>query len=292
MTLLVSALVDEVNDTWRSYVRIQEPVTSLTAGINATDLSFTPSDISKLGVGLVQIDDEMIQVSGLNRDTGVVSVEPWGRGQMSSTATTHATGAKVTASPTYPRVRVAQVVSGVLQEIFPQIFAVSSDLLTVSPAVTNYALNTDVYHVLSVSYLPFGPSGTWVPIPRWRQTKTPTTVEMDIMSAVAPGADRVRVFYIKNPPSQLVMTDDLQTLGYPTSIRDVIVLGACARLAAFTEASRVQTDAIPPAARSEAVPAGSAISLSRYLYQLFRQRLDDEANNMLNRYPFHSHFTR
>lgn len=292
MTMLVSSLVDEVVETFRSYTRQQDPSTSITVGIDADDLTFTAADPTKVSAGLVQIDDEMVQVSSVSRTTGVAVIEPWGRGQSGSTATTHASGARVTASPTYPRGRVRDLVSGVVQEIFPSLFAVASTLLEFSPAQNLYALPGTCYHVLQVAHQPPGPSLSWLPVKRWTQNKTPTTVELEVYSRITPGADRMRVIYIKNPPAQLAYTDDLESLGYPVSIRDVIVLGACARLAAFTETSRVQTKAVESSARSDAVPAGSALALSRYLYQMFRQRLDDESRNLQQRFPYFAHFTR
>jgi hypothetical protein len=54
----------------------------------------------------------------------------------------------------------------------------------------------------------------------------------------------------------------------------------------------VQSDSVANIARAEAVPAGSATSLARFLYQLFRQRLDDEAQNLQMRFPIFLHFTR
>lgn len=292
MTLLVRDIVGEVIDTWHSYVREQNPVTALAGSLDSDDITFTVDDATKLGVGLVEVGDEMVQVRSIDRTSASVTLEAWGRGQMSSLAESHALGTRVTASPTTPRVRVRDALSDTMQEVFPQLFAVDEVFITATPAVVRYALPADAYHVISVSYLPAGPSLSYIPVKRWRQNKTPTTVELEILSRVMPGLNRVRVFYVKSPPSQLTMTDDFEALGYPTSIRGVLVLGCVARLAAFTEASRVQTGSVESNGRSDAVPVGSSLSLSRYLYQLFRQRLDDEAANLQARYPIVSHFTR
>lgn len=291
--MLVSSLVDEANDAWRSYVREQDQVTGLSSTLNASAVSFTVDDPAQVSKGLLQIDDEMVQVRSVDRTTSTVTLEAWGRARMGSTAATHAIGAPITTAPLYPRVRVRDVISGVMQEIFPTLFPVASVSLTPNPAKINYALPADCYHVLSVSHNPPGPSLSWLPVNRWRQNKTPTAVELEILSGVFPGANRVRVFYARTPPAQLLMTDDLELMGYPVSIRDVIVLGAIARLAAFTETARVQAGPrTEVTSRLESVPAGSAMGLSRYLYQLFRQRLEDEGRNLQMRYPIVSHYTR
>lgn len=293
MAMLVSSLVDEVTDAIRSYVREQNPSTSLTSGIDADDLTFTVTEATRIGVGLAQIEDEMVQVASVDRTTSTVTLEPWGRGQSNSTATSHSSGARITSSPTYPRSRVRDCISGVLSEIFPMIFAAEDTTISPNAAQVNYDLPADCYSVLSVHYNPPGPTQSWVPLKRWRQNRTPTTVELELLArGLTPGTDRVRVFYIKNPPSALAMSDDLETMGYPYSIRDLIVLGASARLAAFTEQSRVGTASVESNARAEAVPAGSAMGLSKYLYQLFRARLEEEARNVQQRHPITTHFTR
>lgn len=290
--MLVSALVDEVVDTFRSYVRQQEPTTSLSMSIDADDVAFTVADGNQLGRGLAQIEDEMVYVSTVDRTTGAVSLESWGRAQSGSTAASHASGARITQSPLAPRSRVRDLVSQVLQEVFPQLFAVSSTTLDMNAAQLNYALPADVYQVLTVEFQPPGPSLSWIPVRRWRQNRTPTTVELEILSWTQPGTDTVRVFYQKNPPGALTMSDDLVTLGFPESIRDIIVLGVMARLLAFTESSRVQITAAESSARAEAVPAGSATSASRYFYQLFVARVSAESMNLQMRYPINTHFTR
>lgn len=292
MAMVVSSIVDEVTDVWRSYVREQAQVTSLTAPLDGVSLTLTVADPTKIAVGLIQVDDELMQVRSIDRANSLILLEAWGRGQSSSLATTHATGAKLTSTPTTPRVRVRDILSDVMQEIFPQLFPVAEVTLNTTPAVVRYALPADAYHVLTVSHMPPGPSLTWIPVKRWRQNKTPTTVELEVHSYTTPGAGRVRVHYVRTPPPELAFTDDLAIMGYPQSTRGVMVLGAAARLAAFTETSRIQTGSVESAARSADVPAGASMGLSRYLYQLFRQRLDEEIANQQLRYPIVTHFTR
>lgn len=290
--MLVSSLVDEVTETFRSYVREQNPTTALTDPMDDNDTTFTVDDATKVSAGLVQIDDEMVYVRSVDRSSDTVTLEPWGRGQSGSTAAAHSSGAKVTSAPTYPRSRVRDVISAVLSEIFPQVFAVSSTLISPNAAQINYDLPADCYRVLSVHYNPPGPTGSWIPLMRWRQNLNATDVELELFTSLTPGTDRVRVMYIKEPPSALAFSDDLETMGYPFSIRDLIIMGGLARLVSYTEPSRIQTNTVEGHARSEAVPAGSAMQLGRYLYQLFRSRLDDEARNLQQRYPTSLHFTR
>lgn len=288
----IASLVDEVIDVLHSYTRVQEQRTSLAAGITSTDTTATVADASALSKGLVEIEDEMVAVKVVDLNTNTVTIEPWGRGQSGSIAAAHLLGARVTQSPLYPRVRVGTAIAGVLREIFPDVFAVGLTALDVNPAVTHYALPADCYHVMGVEWHLPGPTGMWQPAGRWRQNKTDTAVELELLSAVFPGVGRARVRYMRTPPATVLMTDTLSTYGYDISIRDLVVKGAVANLMAFTETSRLQTASVEAHGRSEVVPAGSAQSLSRYLYGLFQKRVEDERKQLLTRYPLQPHRTR
>lgn len=288
----VSSIIDEVLSAAHGYVGDQDQSTSLSVGIDSDDLSFVATDADQISRGLVQVDDELIYVTSVDPTSGTATIPAWGRGQAGSTATSHDTGAKVTLSPTYPRVRVANTVYGVLREIFPDVYPVAETTLDVSAAVTNYALPSDCYHILAVEWNPPGPTGMWIPVKRWRQNKTATTVELELLSGIWPGSDNVRVRYIRVPTVSFGSTDNLATIGYDNQIRDLIVLGAVARLIAFTEPSRVQAQSVESHGRSEAVPAGSATALSRYLYQVFSKRLEDERRQIMMRHPTQPHMTR
>lgn len=292
MPLLVSELVDEVNDTLHSYVRDQDQVTSLATPMAADDLSIVVDDANQLSRGLVQIEDEMVYVKTVDAASGLVLLEPWGRGQSGSTAAEHAAGVKVTNSPIYPRQRVKDVVAGVIHEIFPDVFAVATSYVTPIPATTHYELDADTHAVISVENQALGPSGEWFPVRRWRQNRTASAVELEILHSVYPGDQRVRVTTMRTAPLFLEFSTDLEEYGYTAAIRDLVILGATSRLMAYTEPSRVQVTAVESHGRSASVPAGSAISISRYLYGIFKQRVEDERRQLLQRYPIAAHSTR
>lgn len=290
--LTITSLVDEVLDTVQGYSRHQEQRTSLTAGIDSDDLTLTVSDISQVSKGMLEIEDEVVQVASVDSTTNVVTLEPWGRGQSGTTAASHSGGVRVTSSPLFPRQRVRNQIFGVLREIFPAVYAVASVLDSASPVVTHYALPVDCYQVLSVENLMIGPTHEWVPVKRWRENKQPTTVELEVLSPLAVGSNRLRINYIKVPPASFTDSDDLATFGYDYQVRDLIVIGAVARLVAFLEPARVQVDTAVAMGRGEAVPPGSAVQASKMLYSLFRQRVEDERQQMLIRHPIQSHFLR
>lgn len=289
--LTITSLVDEVQDTAQGYVRGQDLRTSLSGSMTDSELTFTVTNPDNMSVGVVEIEDELIQVASVD-SSGNATIEPWGRGLSGTTAAAHASGVRVTAAPLYPRQRVRNVIYGILREIFPSIFAVGTTTLDGSATVTNFAMPSDCYHILRVETKLLGPSLMWQPVPRWRQNKQATTVELELIGPVVVGTDRVRVQYIKTPVTSFGASDDLTTYGYDYQIRDLVVLGATAQLMAYTETSRVQTQSMESHGRAESTQAGSAAQLSRVLFAKFQDRVAGERMQLLNRYPTQPHSTR
>lgn len=290
--LTIASLTDEVLDTAQGYVRGQDLRTSTASSFTSTDLTFTVVDGTQLSVGPVEVDDELVQVASVDTTSNTVTIEPWGRGLGGTTAAAHSGGARVTVAPIFPRQRVRNTIYGILREIFPDIFAVATTTLDGSAVRTNFTMPADCYHVLRIETKLYGPSLMWQPVPRWRQNKQGSSVEVEIIGPVTVGSGRVRVLYVKSPPATFTATDDLVAIGYDYSVRDLIVLGASARLMAFTETSRVQAQSMEAHGRGEVVPPGSAAALSRILDSRFQQRVLGEKMQLLNRYPTQPHFTR
>lgn len=290
--LTVDTLVDELLDVMHGYSRNQDVVTSLAAPMGAADLTFTVADASRVSRGVVEIEDELVQVSTVDMTTGVVSVHPWGRGNGDTAATTHDAGAKITVAPLYTRQRVRNAIFGVVREIFPDVFAVSQYQIDGSAVQVNYTMPADCWSVLGVETKALGGSLMWSPVSRWRQHKHNSGVEVEILGPVYMGTNSVRINYVRTPPTTIADTDDLSTYGYDNQIRDLIVLGASAKLMAFTEPARVQQQTMEAHGRNESVPAGSATATARMLYQMFRQRVEQERAQALTRYPAQMHMTR
>lgn len=290
--LSVPSLVDEVLDSVHGYSRHQEQRTSLSSPIDSDDLTLQVSDISQISKGLVEVDDELMQVATVDASNNVVTIEPWGRSQSGTTATSHLAGVRVTGAPLFPRQRVRNAIYAVLRETFPSVFAVTSTLIDGSSVLTNYVMPDDCYQVISVENLMFGPSGEWRPVRRWRMNKQPSAIELEVLAPVTTGTDRVRVNYIRTPPVSFTSTDDLNDFGYDYQVRDLIILGATAKLVSFIETSRVQTESMVALGRADSVPAGAATSAAKTLYSLYQKRVEDERIQLLGRHPIQIHVTR
>lgn len=283
-TLTVNTLVDEIIDGLHGYVRDQAMVTSTSAAFTDTALSFNVAEPQQVRRGLVEVDDEMIMVKSVDAN-GVVTIQPWGRGQNGTTAAAHNMNTKVTLAPLYPRQRVRDQIYAVMREIHPDIAPVAEEFIDINLVRTNYPMPADCYHVLRIEWNPPGPTLMWAPVKRWRTNKTATTVELEVIGPTWPGMNRVRALYMKDLPSTLTANQDLAALGYPQDIHGVLVLGAMAKLLAFTEPSRLQTESVQSSARAEVVPAGSIANLSKYVYSLYQTRLQELRFWYAERYP-------
>lgn len=291
--LTVSSIVDEVANTVRGYTRGGEEVTSLAVPMEATDLHLTVDNGSVLSRGVVEVEDELVQLKAVtDSDAGTADLETWGRGVNGSTASAHPAGAKVTVVPAYPRVSIKSAVQATVREIFPYVYPVGEVYFNGNPALVSYDLPADAYETLSVETRIIGPGHEWMPLRRWRTDKTTTSQTLMLYSPVTPGTNSIRVLYMKYPPSTLDGDVDLSTTGYGPEVRDLLVLGATAKLMAFTEPGRVQTNSVESSSRGLLVPAGSAVALSRMLYQQFQKRLEDVRRQLLMHYPPQQHRTR
>ncbi|MGY0232750.1 phage adaptor protein [Longispora urticae] len=288
-TLLINTLTERVLDLVHGFVRDQEQVTTLDQPITSSDLTLTVTEPDQLSRGLIEIDNEMLYILDSDGTSTVVTVPPWGRGYSGSVAASHAGGARVTMSPLFPRQRVMTALYECLRESFPDVFAVSQAYIDINPARTNYPLPSDCYQVRQVEWFVPGPTLQWAPVKSWRMNKTPTTEEIEILSRVWPGPQRVRYLYVKNPPTDWGTAGSLQDLGYTSELMDVLIYGASYRLLLATEASRIATQSMVSNSRGEVTPPGSATNAANYLRKLYKERLADERLQLQTRYPLQMH---
>ena len=108
--------------------------------------------------------------------------------------------------------------------------------------------------------------------------------------AILPGRS-VQVVYAKTPTPLSSGSDVFTTVtGLEESSRDVIVYGASYRMASFLDPGRLTFTAPEADANDQTRPFGSGTSTARYLYSLYQQRLQEEANRLNGKYPVRVHY--
>jgi hypothetical protein len=294
-------LVDEVKSNLQGYTLRQDRISYVTntGGITTTSSEITIGSAGNLAKGIVEIDDELIWVDSFDKATNTLEVAPgFGRGYMGTTASPHAQYAQVTLAPTFPRVTIKKALNDTIRSLYPKLFAVSSTSFTFNAAQVTYPLPDDAREVLYMSWQTTGSSKEWLPIRKWRfdpLANTPTfntQKTINLYENIQPGRT-VKVWYTMVPDTMDANTDDfVDVTGLPDSCQDVIVYGACYRLLSFLDAGRINLSSAEADLNDTKIPSSAGSSVSKYVFALFQQRLQEEALKLSDQFPIRIHLTR
>jgi hypothetical protein len=293
-------MTDEVSRKLAGFTLRQDRQTHLTAAINTTATSITVASATNVSTGVIQIDDELIYVDSYDRNSGVLSIPPYGRGYNGTSASSHAVGARVIVSPTFPSVDIKEAINNSIQAVFPDLYSTGTHTFSYSTAKSTYPLPDEVETVLGVSFQTTGPSKEWLPIRGWRVDPMANTTafnsrnSISLYSGVEPGRT-VQVFYTSEPTVMDSNDDDFEIVtGLPASCKDVIVLGASARLASFVDPGRLTFGSAESDQQSQIAGRsyGAGTNTAKYLLALYDKRLAEESRKLTDRNPTRIHFTR
>jgi hypothetical protein len=294
------SMADEVVRKLAGFTLRQDRQTHLTAAVNTTAVSITVASANNISNGIIQIDDELIYVDSYDRNSGVLSIPPYGRGYNGTSPSSHAVGARVIVSPTFPSVDVKDAINETLLATFPDLYTTGTHTFSFSPAKSTYALPEEVETVLAVSYETTGPSKEWLPVRGYRIDPMANTEAFNsknsitLLSGVESGRT-VQIFYTAAPTVMDADDDDFEIVtGLPASCKDVMVLGAAARLASFIDPGRLTFGSAESDQQSQIAGRsyGAGTNASKYLLALYDKRLSEESRKLNDRNPIRIHFTR
>jgi hypothetical protein len=294
------SMTDEVVRKLAGFTLRQDRQTHLTAALSATATTITVASANNISSGIIQIDNELIYVDSYDRNSGELTIPPYGRGYNGTSAATHQNGARVIISPTFPSVDVKDAINETLLATFPDLYTTGIHTFSFSTAKSTYALPDEVETVLGVSYETTGPSKEWLPIRSWRVDPMANTDafnsrnSISLYSGVEPGRT-VQVYYSAAPTVMDANDDDFEIVtGLPASCKDVIILGATARLASFIDPGRLTFGSAESDQQSQIAGRsyGAGTNASKYLLALYDKRLAEEARKLNDRNPIRIHFTR
>lgn len=277
---------------------VQDQATYLQQSTTANALSLTVADTTALSRGLLEIEDELIQVDTIDAGSATLIIPPYGRGFRSTTAAAHPAGTRVVSSPMFPRFLVKQSINDAIQGAFPDLYGTASTEFDFSAAVTTYGLPVGADDVFHLSWQQIGPSQEWAPIRRYRVDKNadttlfPSGVTVSIYDMIVPGR-KVRVSFTKQPTVLTNNNDNFSTVtGLPSSCEDVIRLGAAYRLVPYFDAAHLAGMSAEADFSANMRPVGGAAQMGKYLLQLYQIRLAEEARKLQNIFPNRSYYTR
>jgi hypothetical protein len=294
-------LVDEVRTNLSGYTLRQDRITYLTnpGGINTTALDISIGNSENLAKGVIEIDDELIWINTFDKNNLTLNAIPgFGRGYGGTTPSPHAQNSQVTLTPTFPKVNVKKAINDTINAFYPKLFQVASTTFTFNAAQITYPLPDDARDVMFISWQTPGPSREWLPVNRWRIDRMAntaafnTTRTLSLYDKIVPGRT-VQVYYSTIPNNLTNANDDYATVtGLPESSRDVVTLGAAARLLSYLDTGRINLSSAEADINDTKLPSTAGASASKYVYALYQQRLNEESTKLQDRFPIRVHYTK
>jgi hypothetical protein len=295
-----SQLINEVQTNLQGYTLRQDRITNLAnaGGITATELGIKIGSADNLAKGIIQIDEELIWINNFDRQNLTLNAIPgFGRGYMGTTASPHAENARVILTPTFPVNMISQAINDSINSLYPKLFQVASTTSTFNAAQIAYPLPDDARDLLFISWQTPGPSREWLPVNHWRidrmanVTAFNTNKTVNIYEKIVPGRT-VQVYYSTIPSNLTNGSDDFAAItGLPESSRDVVTLGAAYRLLSYVDTGRINLSSAEADLADTKLPSTAGASASKYVFALYQQRLQEEANKLQDRFPIRIHYT-
>jgi len=290
-------MINEVKQSLNGYTLNQERISYLNIAIDNNDLILSLGDPSSLVKGIIEVEDELMYTTSFDKNAGTLSVAPgFGRGYQGTTPAAHSQYAQVIVNPMFPRQAIKRAINDTI--ITCGLEVLGTYTFNYSPARNTYALPDDVKIVLAVSYSTIGASKEWAPIRAWRHDKSANTDAFDstqsisLYSGVEPGRT-VQVTYLQEPVPMVSPANDFSAVtGMDESARDMIVWGACYRLASYIDAGRMNLTSAEADLANTKIPLTAGTAAARYFYANYQQRLAEEKAKLQKNKPIRVHYTR
>jgi hypothetical protein len=314
MTTLLD-MIDEVSINLSGYTLQQDRATHITADVAATastiaaPITLSLASTDSVGKGIVEIDEELFWVDNYDRVGNTATIAPYGRGYLGTTAAAHTAGTKVTVAPTFPRFVIKRAINDTISAIGASIFAANTTTITSNSAVSAFRLpatgNTlNIRNILAIAYQALGSSKEWIPIRSYRFDGNANSTAFTSGQTVSiydyiPSGRSVQIAYATDPTafSELATTaltnaQVFETVsGLPASCKDLIILGATYRLLSNLDPARASMVSPQADETDSKRPYGSSQSLTRQVYTLFTQRLNEEVKSQQEKYPIRVHYS-
>jgi hypothetical protein len=310
VTTTFSDIVNEVLINLQGYTMQQDRATSLAAALTSTTTTtVSVTSTSDIGKGIIEIGEELLWIENFDRVANTLTISPWGRGYLGTTANTAAISSKVTISPTFPKYVVKRAINDTLRAMGASIHAVKQLTFTYNAAITTYELldgsgnNVDAESIIAMHWQEVGPTKEWIPVRRfsfepyadittWGGSSAQPAQTVSVYDYITPGRT-VKVTYATSPSVFSLDSDVFTTVtGLPQSCKDVLILGATYRLLTFLDPAR-SSQTSPQADEIDSKRSFGAVGgVMRQIYTLYTQRLNEEAKMQLQKYPPRVHYTR
>jgi hypothetical protein len=301
-------MINEVSMNLSGYTLQQDRATHITADVAATastiaaPITLSLASTDSVGKGIVEIDEELFWVDNYDRVGNTATIAPYGRAYLGTTLAAHTEGTKVTIAPTFPRFTIKRAINDTINAIGASIFAASTTTITSNAAVAAFRLPTtgttlSIRKILSIAYQTLGASKEWTPIRSYRFDGNANSTAFTSGQTVSiydyiPSGRTVQVVYATDPVPFTTNADVFTTqTGLPESCKDLVILGATYRLLSNLDPARASMVSPQADEVDSKRPYGSSQSLTKQVYALFNQRLNEEIKNQQDKYPIRVHYS-
>lgn len=304
MAIVFEDLIQETLMSVEGFLGDQDLYGTTHDAITATTSSFkvdsaTFADGSGFSPGLIEVGDELVYVQSVDRTTGTLSGVL--RGWRGTTAVAHPAGTLVRNNPKFPRLAVKRAINDTIESLGQRAPVIKTTEFLYKGARIRYDLPADTNNVFQVSWFAPGASKTWIPCKRWdfdaTAGSTSTTGKaVDVWDAMP--SRKVQVVYQGEAGGMTNAADAFTTTtGLPEWCKDLIIFGACYRLAALLDFARVSGTTVEQAVMNSTATYGSTAlsagsSASKYFFSLYQQRLAEVETRFQNTYKVARHYTR
>jgi hypothetical protein len=302
-------MINEVSINLSGYTLQQDRATHITAAVAATastivaPITLSLASTDSVGKGIVEIDEELFWVDNYDRVGNTATIAPYGRAYLGTTLAAHTEGTKVTIAPTFPRFVIKRAINDTISAIGSSIFAAKTTTITSNSAVSAFRLpsGTDptlnISKILSIAYQALGSSKEWIPIRSYRFDGNANSTAFTSGQTVSiydyiPSGRTVQVVYSTDPAIFTTNAQEFATqTGLPESCKDLVILGATYRLLSNLDPARASMVSPQADETDSKRPYGSSQSLTKQVYALFNQRLNEEIKKQQDKYPIRVHYS-
>jgi hypothetical protein len=301
-------MINEVSMNLSGYTLQQDRATHITADVAATastiaaPITLSLASTDSVGKGVVEIDEELFWVDNYDRVGNTATIAPYGRAYLGTTLAAHTAGTKVTIAPTFPRFTIKRAINDTISAIGSSIFAANTTTITSNSAVSAFRLpavgtTLNIRNILAIAYQALGSSKEWIPIRSYRFDGNANSTAFTSGQTVSiydyiPSGRSVQVVYSTDPTPFTTNAQEFATqTGLPESCKDLIILGATYRLLSNLDPARASMVSPQADETDSKRPYGSSQSLTRQVYALFNQRLNEEVKSQQEKYPIRVHYS-
>jgi hypothetical protein len=301
-------MIDEVSMNLSGYTLQQDRATHITNDVAATastiaaPITLTLASTDSVGKGIIEIDEELFWVDNYDRVGNTATIAPYGRAYLGTTLAAHTAGTKVTIAPTFPRFVIKRAINDTISAIGSSIFAANTTTITSNSAVSAFRLpatgsSLNIRNILAIAYQALGSSKEWIPIRSYRFDGNANSTAFTSGQTVSiydyiPSGRSVQIVYATDPTPFTANTENFATqTGLPDSCKDLIILGATYRLLSNLDPARASMISPQADETDSKRPYGSSQSITKQVYSLFNQRLNEEVKSQQEKYPIRVHYS-